>query len=66
MGVLDHVSEMFDCSHGHKIKKRRQLQVTPSSSFCSNFRSCFFAKIKKKIPCESDDSSKLDEKESFE
>lgn len=29
MGVLDHVSEMFDCSHGHKIKKRKQLQVTP-------------------------------------
>ncbi|KAH0871876.1 hypothetical protein HID58_078898, partial [Brassica napus] len=27
MGVLDHVSEMFDCSHGHKIKKRRQLQT---------------------------------------
>ncbi|KAF3597770.1 hypothetical protein DY000_02028203 [Brassica cretica] len=28
MGVLDHVSEMFDCSHGHKIKKRRQLQIS--------------------------------------
>ena len=33
MGVLDHVSEMFDCSHGHKIKKRRQLQVTPTTFF---------------------------------
>lgn len=27
MGVLDHVSEMFDCSHSHKINKRKQLQV---------------------------------------
>ena len=33
MGVLDHVSEMFDCSHGHKIKKRRQLQLSPTPPF---------------------------------
>ncbi|KAL8540078.1 hypothetical protein ACS0TY_001605 [Phlomoides rotata] len=28
MGVLDHVSHMFDCSSGHsKLKKRKQLQT---------------------------------------
>lgn len=28
MGVLDHLSEYFDCSsHGSKHKKRKQLQV---------------------------------------
>jgi len=35
MGVLDHVSEMFDCSHGHKIKKRKQLQVLSLFLFLS-------------------------------
>lgn len=30
MGVVDHFSDYFDCSHGSsKLKKRRQLQVSP-------------------------------------
>lgn len=27
MGVLDHVSDLFDCSHSSKHKKRKQLQT---------------------------------------
>ncbi|KAE8690681.1 Heavy metal-associated isoprenylated plant protein 26 [Hibiscus syriacus] len=27
MGVLDHVSDLFDCSHGSPKKKRKQMQT---------------------------------------
>ncbi|KAJ7967154.1 Heavy metal-associated isoprenylated plant protein [Quillaja saponaria] len=38
MGALDHISELFDCSHGNsKLKKRKQLQTV---------------EIKVKIDCE--------------